>query len=152
MDIFSELNAILGPVKVSQDDVVLQEYASDKWYASCEPDIVVFPQSTEEVSALLTWANEHSVPVTARGGGVGYVGGCVPVKRGILLSLERMDKIIQISPADGLAIVESGVITDVLQQECRKIGWFYPPDPASKKECSIGGNIATNAGGPRCLK
>jgi glycolate oxidase subunit GlcD len=104
------------------------------------------------VSAVLRFANEHGIPVTPRGAGVGYVGGCVPVRRGIALSLAKMNRIKEIHPADGIAVVEPGVITGVLQAAAREQGLFYPPDPASLKECSLGGNIATNAGGPRCMK
>jgi glycolate oxidase len=80
------------------------------------------------------------------------VGGCVPNCGGIVLSLIRMNRIVEINPADGVAVVEPGVITAHLQEAARQLGWDYPPDPASLKDCSIGGNIATNAGGPRCLK
>jgi glycolate oxidase subunit GlcD len=104
------------------------------------------------VSAVLEFANAERIPVTARGAGFGYVGGCVPSHRGIALSLARMNRIKEIHPADGIAVVEPGVITGVLQAAARDLRLFYPPDPASLKECSLGGNIATNAGGPRCLK
>lgn len=83
---------------------------------------------------------------------MGYVGGCVPAQGGIALSVARMNKILELSPADGLAVVQPGVITGDLQDAARARGWYYPPDPASLRECSLGGNIATNAGGPRCLK
>jgi glycolate oxidase subunit GlcD len=113
---------------------------------------VVFAESTEHVSKLLRFASEHQVPVTPRGAGFGYVGGCVPAQGGIALSLARMQRIKEIHFADAVAVVEPGVITGTLQAEVRRQGLFYPPDPASLKDCSIGGNIATNAGGPRCLK
>ena len=100
----------------------------------------------------MRFASEHEIPVTTRGAGVGYVGGCVPIRGGIALSMMRMNRILGIHPEDGVAIVQPGVITHELQKAVRAIGWEYPPDPASLKECSIGGNIATNAGGPRCLK
>jgi glycolate oxidase len=76
----------------------------------------------------------------------------VPVKGGIVLSVASMTRILEINPSDGVAVVEAGVLTATLQEACARVGWFYPPDPASRKESSIGGNIATNAGGPRCLK
>ena len=100
----------------------------------------------------MRFSDQYGVPVTARGAGAGYVGGAVPIHGGIVVSLERMVKILEINPADGVAIVEPGVITGDLQDAVRKQGWYYPPDPASLRECSIGGNVATNAGGPRCLK
>jgi glycolate oxidase len=90
--------------------------------------------------------------VTPRGAGHGYVGGCVPVRGGIVLSLERMNRIREINAADFVAVVQPGVITQTLQDAVEALGLFYPPDPASKADSSIGGNIATNAGGPRCLK
>ncbi len=120
--------------------------------ANHAPEVVVFAESTHEVSALLRFANEHRIPVTARGAGYGYVGGCVPVRGGIALSLARMNRIKDISFADAIAVVEPGVITGELQAKAKEQRLFYPPDPASLNDCSIGGNVATNAGGPRCLK
>jgi len=101
---------------------------------------------------LLRFANRYRLPVTARGAGHGYVGGCVPVRGGVVLSLARMDKIKEISRDDFVAVVEPGVNTKRLSDEVEKQGLFYPPDPASRKDNAIGGNISTNAGGPRCLK
>src|SRR5678815_189291 len=127
-------------------------YAGDKWFAANTPDAVVLPTSTKGVSALLKFASKNKIPVTARGAGFGYVGGCVPSRGGIVLSLERMNRIKEINPDDFVAVVEPGVITAKLQTEVEKLGRFYPPDPASRADSTIGGNIATNAGGPRCLK
>lgn len=146
------LSLLLGEDKVSTNPEVLKEYSHDKWNASHLPDAVVFAECTEDVSYLMGFANSREIPVTTRGAGVGYVGGCVPVKGGIVLSMERMNKILEVNPADGVAVVQPGVITGDLQAKAKELGWFYPPDPASLKECSMGGNIATNAGGPRCLK
>src|SRR5213082_2986948 len=131
---------------------VLAAHGGDKWFANHPPEVVVFARSTEDVSKLLQFASREKIPVTARGGGFGYVGGCVPVRGGIALSLARMNRIKEISFADSIAIVEPGVITAELQASAREQKLFYPPDPASKKDCSMGGNVATNAGGPRCLK
>ena len=152
MPLKSKLTRLLGEGVVFDDPETLAVHSRDKWFASQAPECVVFAQTTEQVGKLLAFANEHRIPVTPRGGGVGYVGGCVPARGGIALSLARMDRIVEINPADGVAVVEAGVITGVLQAAARKAGWYYPPDPASLKECTIGGNIATNAGGPRCLK
>lgn len=146
------LTTLIGANKVFNTKAVRDAHAADKWFASYQPDLVVFPHSTEDVSAVLTYANQHKIPVTTRGAGVGYVGGCVPVSGGIVLTTERMNRMIEINREDGVVIVEPGVITGDLQKAVRALGWDYPPDPASLKECSIGGNIATNAGGPRCLK
>jgi len=146
------LARIIGDEAVRDDAETLAVHSRDKWFASVLPDVAVFPTTTEMVSAVLEFANAEGIPVTARGAGVGYVGGCVPSQRGIALSLMRMDQIKEIHAADGVAVVEPGVITGILQAAVRKQRLFYPPDPASLKECSIGGNIATNAGGPRCMK
>lgn len=146
------LRRLIGEQKVSTQRSVRNEHSGDKWFATHSPDVVVFPETTEDVSKILAYANRYRLPVTTRGAGVGYVGGCVPVAAGIVLSTARMNRIIDIHPQDGVAIVQPGVITGDLQTAVRELGWDYPPDPASLKECSIGGNIATNAGGPRCLK
>jgi glycolate oxidase len=138
--------------EVSFDPAVLAEHSRDKWFAAHAPEAVVFPRSTRSVSALLQFANRHGMPVTARGAGHGYVGGCVPIRGGIVLSLARMNRIKEINAADFVAVVEAGVNTELLAKTVEKRGLFYPPDPASKKENAIGGNISTNAGGPRCLK
>ncbi|MBR5212698.1 MAG: FAD-binding protein [Akkermansia sp.] len=149
--LISELKFLLGDC-VSTDTEVLLAHASDKWHASALPDAVVLAQNTQQVATAMKFATKHRIPVTARGAGVGYVGGCVPVHGGIVISTANMQNIIEVNPADGVAVVEAGVLTADLQEACLKQGWFYPPDPASRKESSIGGNIATNAGGPRCLK
>jgi len=151
-EIATDLAELIGADKVSTAAEILAIHAADKWSASHPPDVVVFAESTAEVAAIMAYAHRHRVPVTTRGAGVGYVGGCVPVRGGIVLSTARMNRILGVHPEDGVAIVQPGVITGDLQAAVREVGWEYPPDPASLKECSIGGNIATNAGGPRCLK
>ena len=148
----SELIALLSEAKVSTTESVLEEHSIDKWHASKMPDVVVFAESTEDVVTAMRYAHEHSIPVTTRGAGIGYVGGCVPMHGGIVLSLARMTQIKELKPEDGIVVVEPGVITGDLQDAVAELGWYYPPDPASLRECSIGGNIACNAGGPRCLK
>jgi glycolate oxidase len=140
------------PGEIAVDPKTLAKYACDKWFASHQPDAVALPRSTQSVSAILRFASRHRIPVTARGAGHGYVGGCVPVRGGIVLSLERMKRIKEINAADFVAVVEPAVITEKLQAAVEKRGLFYPPDPASRAKNFIGGNIATNAGGPRCLK
>ena len=152
MKLGDDLRALLGEEAVSVDAAELLAHSGDKWFANHLPSVVVFATSTEQVSRLLRFASEKKIPVTARGAGYGYVGGCVPVRGGISLSLARMNRIKEISFADAIAIVEPGVITADLQAKAREQRLFYPPDPASKKDCSMGGNVATNAGGPRCLK
>ena len=151
-DLFKALRPLLSADQISTTDDVRSEHASDKWHASALPDIVVFPESTSDVVQVMQFASEHQVPVYTRAAGTGHIGGCVPVCGGILISMMKMNKIVEISPSDGTAVVQPGVITGDLQIAVREHGWYYPPDPASLKECTIGGNIATNAGGPRCLK
>ncbi len=152
VSVHDALVQLLGPAKVSAVADVLATHASDRWHASSPPEVVVFAESTVDIVGVMQFAHERRIPVTTRGAGVGYVGGCVPQQGGIALSLARMNTILELNPSDGLAVVQPGVITADLQNAARKIGWYYPPDPASLQECSLGGNIATNAGGPRCLK
>ncbi len=151
-DWLAPLISLLGEEKVTTAAASIAEHSTDKWSASHPPDVVIFAESTADVSVVLAFANARKIPVTTRGAGVGYVGGAVPILGGIVLSTARMNKILGIHPEDGVAIVQPGVITRTLQDAVHAVGWEYPPDPASLKECSLGGNIATNAGGPRCLK
>lgn len=134
------------------DDETLKAHSGDKWFATGMPEAVALAKSTSSVSKVLAFANKHQIPITPRGAGVGYVGGCVPKQGGIALSVARMNRIKEINAADFVAVVEPGVITAKLQEAAEKKGLYYPPDPASRADCSLGGNIATNAGGPRCLK
>jgi glycolate oxidase subunit GlcD len=150
--IIDELRKVAGIDGVRTDDAVREAAAGDKWFARAVPEAVVFVRSTASVASVMTIASREKIPVTTRGAGYGYVGGCVPVRGGIALSMERMNRIKEVSAEDFVAVVEPGVITGQLQEAARRKGLFYPPDPASLKDCSIGGNIATNAGGPRCLK
>src|SRR6202022_916188 len=152
MDYFRELTDLLGASVVSIDPRKLQEHSGDKWFASHSPDVVVEPETTKQVSLLLEFASRKQIAVTPRGAGYGYVGGCVPEHGGISLSLMRMNQIKEIAVNDGVAVVQPGVIPGHFQKAVRRLGLFYPPGPASRKNSSIGGNIATNAGGPRCLK
>ncbi len=152
MNLAAELRALLGNEVVAADEPTRMAHRGDKWFAEHTPDIVVFAQTTEQVSRLLRFASANNVPVTARGAGYGYVGGCVPAKGGIALSLARMNRIKEIHAGDAVSIVEPGVITGELQAAVRAQKLFYPPDPASLNDCTMGGNVATNAGGPRCLK
>ena len=147
-----QLKHLLPVGEMALEPRMLSQYAGDKWFAAQQPDAVARPRSVKSVSAILRFANRHKIPVTARGAGHGYVGGCVPVYGGIVLSLERMNRIKEINAADFVAVVEPGVVTQTLQEAVEKRGLFYPPDPASRADNFIGGNIATNAGGPRCLK
>ena len=150
--LLAKLKKKLKTGELTFKETVLKEHAGDKWFASHLPDAVALPRSAKSVSTILRFANEHKIPVTARGAGHGYVGGCVPVRGGIALSLMRMKRIKEINAADFVAVVDPGVNTAELQEAVEKLGLFYPPDPASRANNSIAGNIITNAGGPRCLK
>ena len=142
----------LLPDELSWDPQVCAQYAGDKWFAAHQPEAVALPRSNQSVAEILRLASEEKIPVTARGAGYGYVGSCVPSRGGIVLSLERMTRIKEVNERDFVAVVEPGVITQTLQDTVEQQGLFYPPDPASRANCTIGGNIACNAGGPRCLK
>ncbi len=149
---FRSLTALFPKGVATFDPETLAAHAGDAWFASTLPQAVVFPRKAEDVAALLRFANKRRIPVTARGAGRGYVGGCVPKKGGIVVSFARMNRVLEINQVDGVGIVQPGVITGEFQARARHLGLLYPPDPASLKECSLGGNVATNAGGPRCLK
>ncbi len=127
-------------------------YDRDASELRCAPDIVVLPTRVEQIQALMRLATVHRFPVTPRGAGTGLAGGSLPVCGGAVLSLERMNRILRLSPADLAADVEPGVITQDLRNAAANVGLFYPPDPASLDTSTIGGNAATNAGGPACVK
>jgi len=146
------LSTQLPKTELTFDPAIRAAHAGDKWFASRLPDAVAFPSSAESVSAILRFATRHRIPVTTRGAGYGYVGGCVPSRGGLVLSLANWTRIKEINPQDFVAVVEPGVKTADLQSAVEKLGRFYPPDPASRADSTLGGNIATNAGGPRCLK
>lgn len=147
-----QLQFIVGPDFVSTTTETIIANSQDALKQVFCADAVVFPRTAEEIAAIMRLANEHRVYVTARGGGVGYTGGAVPIRGGILLATERMNQILEINKADLVAVVEPGVKTFDLAEAVEAQGLFYPPDPSSWKESFIGGNIALNAGGPRCVK
>jgi len=148
----AQLRRLLPRDELTFAPAQLKANSGDKWFASHQPDAVALPRSAESISKILKFANRHGIPVTARGAGHGYVGGCVPMEGGIVISTARLNRVKEINAADFVAVVEPAVITAELQAKVEKRGLFYPPDPASRAENFIGGNIATNAGGPRCLK
>ncbi|HTI68890.1 MAG TPA: FAD-linked oxidase C-terminal domain-containing protein [Candidatus Limnocylindria bacterium] len=150
--LLQQLARKLAPGELAFDEERLVAFSGDKWFAAHRPEAAALPQSTAAVATILEFAHEHRIPVTPRGAGYGYVGGCVPVQGGIALSVSGMNRILDISKTDFVAVVQPGVITAQLQSAVEKKGLYYPPDPASRADCSIGGNVATNAGGPRCLK
>src|SRR5688572_21954910 len=133
--VLDQLAAQLSPREFRRDPDFCAKYGGDKWFAARVPEAVALPATTASVSRILRFAFQHRIPVTARGAGFGYVGGCVPVRGGIALSLERMARIKEISADDFVAVVQAGVITQKLQDASEKLGLFYPPDPASKADC-----------------
>lgn len=150
--IIETLISIVGSEYVRTDQETIVENSHDALKQVFPADAVVFPRTAEEISAIMKLANEHKIFVTARGGGVGYTGGAVPVKGGIVLATRRMNQILEINKADLIVITEPAVTNYELQQAVEAEGLFYPPDPSSWKDSFIGGNIALNAGGPRCVK
>jgi glycolate oxidase len=153
VDLLSQFDAIVGSEHVIRDEEQRQEYAHDKTEDySFLPAVVVKPGSAEEVSALMKLCHTHRMPVTVRGAGTGLAGSALPTHHGVVLSMERFTKIISIDELNLQATVEPGVITEVFQNAVKQKGLFYPPDPASKGSCFLGGNLAQNSGGPKAVK
>ncbi len=147
-----QLIQILGPNGFSDVREDRLGYAYDATTRQYLPDAVAMPENAAQVSQLLQVANEHRLPVTPRGAGSGLTGGSLPVHGGLTLALNRMKRILQIDTDNLFAEVEPGVVTSVLHAAVERKGLFYPPDPASMTFCTIGGNIAENAGGMRAVK
>ena len=146
------LRAAVGPDHVRTDDEARVTYGADMLKKGHPADVVVWPGRTEEVAAVLRACSEHRVPVVPRGAGTGYTGGAVPSHGGVVLSMARMNRIVEIDEQNLLAVVEPHVITGDLQAAVEAVGLFYPPDPASLATSTIGGNVAECAGGPRAFK
>jgi glycolate oxidase len=144
--------AIVGDPYVRQDAASLDAYGVDGLKRGHAADLVLLPGSAREIGAIARLCNEARVPLVARGGGTGYSGGAVPVQGGVVVSLERLNRILEIDEKNLLARVEPNVITGELQSAVEQVGLFYPPDPASLRESVIGGNVAECAGGPRAFK
>ena len=152
-EIIDQLTKILGPEAVLHTPEDLAVYSFDGTFVESNPGAIVLPQSTEEVSQVVKLAAAERLPVVARGMGSGLAAGSIPMPEGsLVISLTRMNRILEIDTQNATVLTEAGVITATLQAEVEKIGLFYPPDPSSIKHSTIGGNIACNAGGPRCLK
>ena len=146
-----QLQDIVGKERCLTAEEDRMVYSHDVFCES-QPEVVVLPATREEVSQVLKLANQEKIPVTPRGSASGLSGLCVPLEGGIVMAMSKMNKILEINPEDRLAVVEPGVITNDLQMAVEAQGVFYPPDPASQTFCQIGGNVGTNAGGPRCVK
>ncbi|MBC7901671.1 MAG: FAD-binding oxidoreductase, partial [Saprospiraceae bacterium] len=151
-EVIEKLQEIVGIENIIVDPEKIEPYGADAVKEKFPPEAVVFPESTAQIVSIMKLANEYLFPVTARGGGVGYTGGAVPVEGGIVIGTDRMKKIIEISADDLYAVCQPGLTTFELQQEVEKHGLIFPPDPASYKDSFIGGNIAENAGGMRTPK
>jgi glycolate oxidase len=150
--IIDQLRQIVGKDQVSAAKADLICYSYDATQQKFLPDVVVHPQTTEQISRIMRLANTEKVPVFPRGAGSGFTGGSLPTRGGIVLTTERMDKILEIDEENLVAVVQPGVVTEQFQIAVEKVGLFYPPDPASLKFSTLGGNVAECAGGPRCVK
>jgi len=151
--IIQQLIKLVGKEYVLFDELAFEKYGRDEtedliFY----PEVVVIPRTSEEISQILILCNEQNIPLTPRGAGTGLSGGALPVNKGVLLSMERFNSIIEIDERNLQATIEPGVITQVFQEAVQEKGLFYPPDPASKGSCFIGGNLAENSGGPKAVK
>jgi glycolate oxidase len=146
------LAAIVGPEHVRADAASLESYGVDALGQGHPPDIVVLPANASQISAIARFCSEQRMPLVVRGAGTGFTGGAVPTQGGIVVSMERMNRILEIDETNLLAVVEPNVITADLQRAVEKVGLFYPPDPASLEMSSIGGNVAECAGVPRAFK
>jgi len=151
-EVLDKLRAIVGAENVIVDPEKVEPYGADAVKEKFPPEAVVFPESTAQMSAILKLANEHLFPVTARGGGVGYTGGAVPIDGGIVIGTDRMNKILELSVDDLYMVCQPGLTTFAVQQAAAEVGLLFAPDPASYKDSFIGGNIAENAGGMRTPK
>jgi len=150
--VLNEFARIVGVEHVHADSAGLIAYSLDGTFVQDLPDVALTPGTTEEVAAILRVCDRENLPVVPRGAGTSLAGGAIPIDGGVLLSLARMNRIIEIDTANAVAVVQPGVVTGDLQRAVERLGLFYPPDPASLQQSTIGGNVACNAGGPRCLK
>ena len=148
----SELQNIVGDEHVRLDEASLNSYGVDALGRGHPPDVVVIPANTEQIASIARLCNAERLPLVVRGAGTGFTGGAVPTCGGVLLSMERLDRILEIDELNLLAIVEPNVINADLQKAVEEVGLFYPPDPASLNQSSLGGNVAECAGGPRAFK
>lgn len=151
-NLLRQIERIVGKENIlsAKEDLIC--YGYDATNLEALPNLVVFPGKGEEISDLLKLANEHRFPVVPRGMGTGFSGGSIPVRGGVVLVMTRFNRVIEIDIENLIAVVEPGVITGDFQKEVEKLGLFYPPDPASTLYCTLGGNVAECAGGPRAVK
>lgn len=148
----SRLTQLLGPARFLTSAAECYVYGYDNSRKVVPPEAVAFPATTEEVRQIILACNEFGVPVTPRGRGTGTAGGSIPERGGVALSLERMRAIVRIDAANRVIVVQPGVLNQEVQDAVRAQGFFWPPDPSSAPYCSVGGNLATCAGGPHAVK
>ncbi len=151
-NLIKDLTRLVGKENILADLKDLISYSYDATMRQELPDVIVFPHSTAEVQAIMKLAHQEKIPVVPRGAGTNLSGGTIPVKGGIILETSRMNRILEINTANRRAVVEPGVVNLDLQNVLAPLGYFYPPDPASQKSSTLGGNIGENAGGPMCLR
>jgi glycolate oxidase len=150
--LLASFTRVVGAGHARTDPESLQQYGVDALQIGHPADLVLFPADTQEIAAIARLCHEHRVPLVVRGAGTGYTGGAVPVRGGVVLSMERLNRILDVDEDNLLAVVQPHVITRDLQETVEARGLFYPPDPASLKQSSLGGNVAECAGGPRAVK
>src|SRR5437588_4668784 len=151
--LIDRLRAVVGPGNLLANPSELLVYECDGFtIAKNTPDVVVFPTTREQIVAIVRACNEANVPFLPRGAGTSLAGGCLPVGGGVMITLTRMKRILEVNLRDRYAVVEAGVVNEWLSDRLRPDGYHYAPDPSSQKACTIGGNVATNSGGPHTLK
>ena len=152
-EVIAQLQAIVGKANVIVDDTELLVYECDALTLfRNKPDVVVFAENTAQVSAIVRLAHENRVPFLPRGSGTGLSGGAMAIQGGIVIELQRMNRILSVDVENRIAVVQPGVVNLHISQAVSQHGLYYAPDPSSQSACSIGGNVAENAGGPHCLK
>lgn len=151
-DAVKALQELLDPGQVITDPVELIVYEIDAAQDSGQPDSVLLPRSAEEVSRIVQWACQHQVPLVGRGAGTGLSGGAVADRGGVIVGFARMRRLIELDEVGRSAVVESGLVNQQLDEAAKARGLYYPPDPASGRSATMGGNLAENAGGPHCFK
>lgn len=152
VEIATSLAAIVGENNLLQAPADCWPYGYDNSRQHTPPDFVVFPETTEQVRDILNVCNEQSIPIVPRGRGTGTTGAAVPIHRGVVLSLEHMNNILKVDPANRVMSVQPGVTNQQVQDAAAEHGFFWPPDPTSAAFCSVGGNLAYNSAGPRAVK
>ncbi len=153
LDLISRFEEIVGKPNVIVDEAKKIDYSHDQTEDySFLPDVVLRPSTPEEVSKIMQLCNDLRIPVTPRGAGTGLSGGALPIHKGVVISMEKFNRILGIDELNLQATVEPGVITEIFQNAVKEKGLFYPPDPASRGSCFIGGNVSQNSGGPKAVK